>query len=383
MEADDLGGEYWYVPETLARYNEIEEAVAASCAKSRTYEACTSNKRVMYLVNGGKREQAVWSLKNQYFVITAINPMRSTMRVYYTGLDTAAASGRSNISELYLYWLEDDKITPQLSYTMANFYTEKIKNSQYEKGLHVILAKNEPQTEGNEWLKIGEEVRLVLSPDVLEGNTKKQVFYTVVNDNGSVSSGFYEYGACVNSDEFGEGMECKGAFYVTDVSHSYLLKAFPEAEEDKDLPLRQENASLNPDDKIIQEDDNNNFKDIINEEATSNSDNDIANDTIEFQEGPSEEPSENIPDNLLEEKLEEINEILEQKVEISTENTSSQPVEIKNSLDLESIPLKSPNTGELTEENIEAKSQELIILIVVSLIFISWWIIPINKKKKQ
>lgn len=424
MKTDDAGGEYWYIPETLEYKKEVDEMLTEKCASSQFFDICYNNKKIYHLIDNGNRYQAVWQLEHMRFVITAVNPRRNTIRMYYTGWNSVSESEKADAVELYLYWLEDGKITPQIDWTKASFYTDKIRNNQDEAGMHVLFAKNEPQVNGSEWMKTGEETRIVLTPSSLTGNSKKQIFYTMINSYGDTYTGFYAYGDCL--EEFGdnESMECRGAFYIKDNAYTYLLDAVEESEEDKSLPLspltkEPENLNEPDDDNPSNEPDDENISDSDERETQLDNDNQGNDDPSEeyqpdddvssieivsdnelntsdlppdISDLPEEEPY-GIPDIIDEDgpltdyvvisdnassdennedrygKSEDDNDIIKEPsiVEKSTSNSNELP--------------KTPNTG----KSIAAKSVEppMPIIAIIGLLFVIWWITPVNKKKKQ
>lgn len=440
---DDMGGKYWSIAEVIEYERETDAAMAESCASSPAFNECMENKRVRYIINEGDGYEPVLQLKNRRFTITSVNPTRSTLRVHYTGFNSRYKYKKAHIAELYMYWLEDGKITPQLDWTTASLYTDKIRNNQIEDGMHVIFARNEPQTEGSEWLKNGEEVRIVLPTGSLIGDTNRQIYYTMVNDVGDTYSGFQDYIACASSDEFGdgEGMECQGTYYINR-SHTYFLKAAAESEDDKGLPfssfnLASDSSDTEPEIPPVIEDDYPIIDDIPITDDLPVIDNPPVTDNLPTTDDPltvedhpvayvspatEEPPITDVPpateeplitnappateesQQVAEEPLatEEplttdepqttkessaTKELLTTQISLTTDKPLNiTPISIKkNETTLVNMP-KTPNTGEYIEEgnSTDPSSQRLITtLIILSLLFIVWWIIPANKKKKQ
>ena len=399
MKTDDAGGEYWYIPETLEYKKEVDEMLTEKCASAQFFEICYNNKKIYHLIDNGNRYQAVWQLEHMRFVITAVNPMRNTIRMYYTGWNSVSESKKADAMELYLYWLEDGKITPQMDWTKASFYTDKIRNNQDEAGMHVLFAKNEPQINGSEWMETGEETRIVLAPGSLTSNNNKQIFYTMVNSYGDTYTGLYAYGDCL--EEFGdnESMECRGAFYIKDNAYTYLLDAVEESEEDKSLPLSpltKEPENLNEladddenpsdeaadDERPSNEPDDENISDSDKQETQLDNDNQGNDDPSEEYQPDDDTPSETISDNELDtsDPSPDISDLPEEEPYGIPDIIEASSIIDKSTSNSNELP-KTPNTG----KSIATKSVEppMHIVAIIGLLFIIWWIMPVNKKKKQ
>ena len=441
MKVNDEGGEYWYIPETIIHDKEVEAEIAEACADSYNYNYCLNVARGRRINSEGNRYQAAYQLRRSRFLITAVNPYRSTVRVYYAGENSVSNTEKANLTELYLYWIDDGKITPELNWELYNIYFNQIRNDEPEDGIHVIYSGARSGEES--WIETEEEARLVLSTGSLTNNINGQIFFTIVNDFGDVYSGFYRYqNICLDNEFFGIGQECLGAYYIINDTFTYVLSPYDEIEEDRELELSPLTAEPEvPEDPTEPDEPENPDEPAEPEEPESpeepgeptEPEEPVTPDEPENPEDP-EDPNEpedpinsdepEIPEELdAPEKSEDVEEPIAQAIkqddqgELATTNspaestTSSEvpeeqvqpeeqvePKEPKWStkvrisgtdnvgfggdITIEDIRPKTPDTGETSNDDPGA-SWCLPVVTTLGLAYIIWWIIPTGKKRRQ
>lgn len=101
------GTEYWPIDEVMAE----SENYLSDIAKCNDDDECKSNFEVAYLLAGGKYSAAA-SFSSQYFLITAINPSKSTITVYFNDKSATefALPGTDTldvIKTLCMFWWEN------------------------------------------------------------------------------------------------------------------------------------------------------------------------------------------------------------------------------------------------------------------------------------
>lgn len=233
---DESGGEYWYIPEILEFEAETDAVIEEACKDNGNYNNCRTLQAIQLFNTYGYKYKAVWQLKHQNFILTAINPYRGTIRAYYNGLNSQSQE-KADISELYIYWVEEGRTDPQSDYSLARIYAEQIENGTAEDYIHPILIKNGTETG---WMTTGEEARFVIPSNDLLANPQHKIFFTTINTVGDIYSGFLNYSDCLSSINREDGLECRGVYYFINETYTYLFDTYPETLEDKELPLREQ-----------------------------------------------------------------------------------------------------------------------------------------------
>ncbi|MBP5512547.1 hypothetical protein J6X73_00005 [Candidatus Saccharibacteria bacterium] len=419
MTADDVGGEYWYIPELIERDMEVEAEIKARnpCLKSPDYYSCLEFERARYIRTDGNRYKAVWQLRHSMILVTAINPYRNTIRVYYTGDDRLAGDEEeTRIAELYVYWLDNEKIKTR----SATEYIEQIKSGEVEDGVHVVYAETRHGDEP--WIESREEIRLVLSTGSFTGNIGGKILYAAIDNAGRMVAGGDDYlGRCLSNEEFDVGQECRGSYYMLNNTYSYRLVSYDEIDEDKTLDISplvvtseptdtpeenpdpeeelddemdfEEDLELEdePEEISLEEDPElEDESDDMNPEDDSELEEESGEMELEYDLKPEEETILNLEGNL---ELEEAPEVVEIKEPEGLESESVDTEfesEVKTDAGAESklefepyiIP-KTPDTGEPPHDGDSGADWCLPMVISLGIVYIIWWIIPVGKKRRQ
>ena len=447
MMVDDVGGEYWFVPELIEYDIEFEAEIEKRCAEALYPSSCLRFERVKHINADGNRYKAVWQLKHTKMLITAVNPYRSTIRMYYIGADNGSDGEELDAVELYIYWLD----TSKTSRRDPDVFVEQFKNGELEDDVHVVYA--ETRHDDEPLIARREEVRFVLPAGSFTGSTNGTIFYAAVNAAGDIFGGGVSYARkCFTNDNLSVGQECRGSFYMINNTYTYYLAPHDEIDEDKTLdtsPLTAEPESTDepeepeiPEEPWSPEDPDTPEEPGSTEEPESPEEPDTpempdAPDDLEVPEEPEtpevpdtpeipetpdategeeatgtpdvpEEPAgpikpSNGPSNLENPKeslAEPSNESFspgepEKSEEPRTRDNSEnyeepaiitddpvKPNEKPSSFEPKEETPKTPNTGEPGSSSSES-SWCLPMVISLGIAYVVWWIIPVNKKRKQ
>lgn len=339
---DDAGGEYWYIPETLEFTAETDALIEEACEGNSNYSYCRTRQAIKFLGTYGNKYQAVWQLKHQNFTLSAVNPYRGTIRIYYNGFNSQSEQEKADISELYLYWVEEGTLDPQTNYTLADVYVEQMRAGTTVDGVHPILVKNENESES---IITGEETRFVVSSDDLVFNMRRKIFFTLINTVGDEYFGVFNYGNCMSSISRDDGKECRGAYYLINDTYTYLFDSYEETPEDQELPLWEEGTSTTepePEEPEYLEEP---------EEPTDSENPEASEDatTPEYSEEPELEPGQNI-----------------------SQETDTQAL------------AKTPNTGAITKNTKNSDSSPWWqVTVAISAMVVLWFMLPSHKNLKK
>lgn len=406
MTVDDVGGEYWYIPEVIEYDREVTAEIENHCAGSPRYSSCLTSERVKLIIAGGNRYQAISNLRHHKMLITSVNPYRSTIRVHYIGTDRDKDGGGLDASELYIYWLDESKARRR----DADKFVEQFKNGELEDGVHVIYAETR---HGDELLIARrEEVRLVLPAGSLTGNTGGTIFYAAVNDAGEIFGGGVNYlEKCLTDDSFDVGQECRGAYYMINNTHSYYLVPYDEVDEDRGLEIsplvttpesaapstEDEPVEPEPEDEPESEDGLDELELIpeeeLNSEGGESSEPELGVEEELEKPDPKPEEGPTVEDGIMEDEivLEEEpmvkekpilkDELIPEEAPEDTKPEESEKPKSETGADIGTP--KTPNTGEPSHNGGLGTDWCLPMTISLGVAYIIWWIIPVGKKRRQ
>ena len=230
---DSNGGTYVYVPEAIESGQAIEAEIKEYCSSQtlHNYETCVVLQSIPYYNDGTYLYSSYKNLWNKTFAITAVNPFRSTIRAFYGGYNNAHPDTAANVDRFFVYWTDDDSVF------INNEHVDQIINDMVPDGVHLVLSVDNAR---EELFKTGEETRFVLPQGSLINNEKSFLFAILINDAGDILTGNFDYNhRCVYSESelFGEGKECTGAFYNINNTYTYYLVPNTETEIDATLPI--------------------------------------------------------------------------------------------------------------------------------------------------
>ena len=200
----------WSLEEIAALKAEIDAEEELTCGDS---PECRKDLRMERLNSGNSIYRAVERLNTSNFLVSAINPSAETISLYFQDEDymlkRMGINERRNLTELYMYWLEDGMIGPAKDTIVIYNYSEDVKNGTHIDGLHPLISKNE-EKDGENWLPPHTEVQYsVAGSDLI--NNREGILYFTVNASGLII-GLKDYSACTNSPDYTEGMECRLMF---------------------------------------------------------------------------------------------------------------------------------------------------------------------------
>ena len=205
--ADEQG---WSFEEIQPFSEEVEAKRDEFCRNDSTYRDFPEMCYHQYKWDGDQTMYETASFfREMPFYITAINPSKNTVRVYYSGEDEM----RKHMGmENYKYELDE----LGLSQRSVDDYTNCF--SYINRGIEVpatcnILYHNSESESGYGWLPSGREVELKINDFVFAPETSQNVEITFETTSSSRWELVANISACVNSPEYKEGMECQARFY--------------------------------------------------------------------------------------------------------------------------------------------------------------------------
>lgn len=191
--------EYWTMDEVMAESEEYEKN-RTICDGNRE---CEDYLETAYILAGGKYSAAA-SFSDYYFMITAINPSKSTISVRFN--DTAAtrwfhndeAAQKDILKNLYLFWWEDG--VPE--YGLRVF----INPSPSRHEIFTYLANP-----GEEWLPANQEYEIVLKDFDFNILKTTSIYFAVQSELSDALSGRH-FEDCLTSIDGEVNYECRAAF---------------------------------------------------------------------------------------------------------------------------------------------------------------------------
>lgn len=247
-EIYDESGVYWTASEVIPIGQFIDSTIDEICADGPI--SCRSTERMHFLNEYGYPYSMYWTMQDNSLKITSINPLRSTVRMYYSGRNaTNQDIDRAKATELYAFWVEDWQQAPLSNYSNAMWdnYIDQIRAGNEIDGVHVVLNFTEPQTNDNEWLPSGEEQRFVLETGSLKNNWRRTLYATLYDETGRRSDTFIDYASCVSPDgRLIEGVECNSAYYYHSDAYDQVYITATENPVDTTLPSVQDDEREEP-----------------------------------------------------------------------------------------------------------------------------------------
>ena len=220
------GANWWSFDEMLDYYYEMESQQEAECHGDFD---CNMRFEEEHYENDEKY-RAMHSLPERQFLLTAINPVKETIKVFLFGQDMMLK--RMGIEEnlspdsLYISWIEDPNTWGYAGHTMFDKNTE---------------------IDGDGWLPVDTEVELSVAGSNLNDSPTGRLGYSIFAGFFNAQGGF-NYASCLTDPDYYEGAECKIAFSAEKGTRYYPPKALaletPNNTEPEDTGLQNDISSV-------------------------------------------------------------------------------------------------------------------------------------------
>ena len=198
-------GELWSISEAKDIYYEVEAGINALCGND--YECrCAYDNEHMF-VDSKYQVARAYSSTNMF--ITAINPEKNSIRVFYRDLnDIAIETGEGEIhrplTELRIVWLDSNYNRYGTS------FIEGLREDLSVDGVHLIYSAS-TELNGANWFPVESEVEIIAQNTHLSENTNNIIeFFAAFEPSALLSTS--RYSSCIQSSEYESGMECRIMF---------------------------------------------------------------------------------------------------------------------------------------------------------------------------
>ena len=198
---------FWSFTEILDFEKQLNAAAIESCGESVTCEMEYLHEQ--FLANPDDyRYSLVEQLKMNNFLVTAFNPARGTITIYYNDedyMEWQITNERVHIylKDLYLAWTEEDYVDPMDEFVAFNdgmmdrtepSFVADANNGISREGTHLIFAHT--ASDGNpldSWLKNDEEITLNIANSNLRNNTSNKLYYAAYPNGAPSFVGAIDY----------------------------------------------------------------------------------------------------------------------------------------------------------------------------------------------
>lgn len=191
---------YWSYNETLTEANKLLEHRKTIC--NGNYE-CEEYLGAAYIIGGGKYG-AARSFIDQYFMITAVDPEASSIKVFFQ--DYAAGNfmgdrGKDVLKELYLFWWENG--WPGVEKEVYKGET----NDPNRREIYTYKAE-----ENREEFPTNIEVEIPVSKAVIEALKTRPIYWGAESEMSNAYSADRYFGDCLTEIEGSKNYECRAVF---------------------------------------------------------------------------------------------------------------------------------------------------------------------------
>ena len=227
--ATSTSREIWTIPELIEMKTESDREMDELCHEDQSCEEGLHSSR---LENRG-RNLAIENFSNMTLIITSINPSNSIVRVLFHDEDQMlrqffGTRQHAILDELYIAWFSSRPEIYNRDYALYGNYPD---------GMYYPLFAGSSATNGSDWITPNIEVELNIEDASVLYNSPYLIYFTMEADITNVS-GIHDYGDCMNSPLYEEGMECRMVF--DDAGGFFFLPFLPGAETPVFYPLSEE-----------------------------------------------------------------------------------------------------------------------------------------------
>lgn len=329
--------EIWTIPQLIAMQKDMAAEMAELCAGD-TF--CEDELYFSHLEAGGKYA-ALDGFSNMLILVTAINPVNSTIRVVFHDEDPVMRwlpeeDRRATLDELYVSKFSNHPTIDEAHDTMR---------SGDSTDAHHPLFSGTTATNGAGWLTPNIEVELPIT-NAASLYDEPYLLHFAMEADTSNAIGAHDYSDCMTSPTYEEGMECRMVF--DENGWFYFLPFWPGA----DLPAT--------------------ITDIEEGPTSTNDALEPTLDTITTEDPPTENTSAE-----------------EGYSTASSEETSftETPLGTTSNIDTPTTIATTPDTGDFTRLGFHAKKTDLpwwiAGLIIANLALLIWWLLPIRQKSSK
>ena len=192
---------FWTIPELIELREEDIMERDSLCDEDLE---CEKNRHFELLARGGKYS-VLNSFNNMLLLVTSINPSNSTIKVLFHDenpmMRRMGETEPAILDEIFIAWFSSQPVI------FNNYYA---KHSHYDMEMYFLFSGN-ASTNGYGWFTPNQEVELQIDHAEALLNSPHYIFFTMEGENTSVS-GMHDYGSCIESPFFEEGMECRMVF---------------------------------------------------------------------------------------------------------------------------------------------------------------------------
>ncbi len=227
--------EYWDIYELAEFEEEFNEEADVLCSDASDIERCKEDIIFSRMSSDGKYNALFSYLNSGSFRLLAVNPSKSSLRIYYDGEDKMlkrmlGISETHEADTFYALWVDADALGVDPGRDMAWMtYHERYPSHLGEEArdyTHILVdIADEPG-----WLPQKQEVTLISPVNSLKNNTTSQLYYALIDDRGGSTIGVPNYAECFDpSLGYQEGMECR--LYINENGQEGYLPARAREEE--------------------------------------------------------------------------------------------------------------------------------------------------------
>ena len=151
-----------------------------------------------------QKYETLESFNYSALTITAINPSKNTIRVYFSSenVEDKHMGARNYISDL------DELYIGQFDRGYLNDVGYFVRNGVANPNLHLLFAGSQAMN-GEGWFPSDTEVELAIDGFSLSNDREQQLSVSYVNTRNGSYGIFINYASCVDSPDYQEGMECQ------------------------------------------------------------------------------------------------------------------------------------------------------------------------------
>ena len=379
--------EYWHINELNNLDAELRPEIEAECLGDIM---CEEEKYYEFAENQGGEYAALYQfLSYGQFLISGINPSTNKISIYYSDTDFMMMdeSEKVDLSEMYLFWLDDGMYHNDTREIYA--YVREIKDGVPREGVHVIAAKNNI-VDGSGWFTSNQEMEFSTENNL--SDLRLPVHFVAVSLGSSV--GLQNFDNCLNSADYAPGKECRAVFTATGRKYLPLDPVAPSSTVITEA-IEENISTPEPTPEPINQPENTT---TVVENTTAISENDSSgqnSDNLDISIPITEENPEQIKsivENITKNESIKVLDATPSNVNITSVAENTTPaVETVPATTVATVPTQS--TRKLDDEltnNINLKSGVkrdfpwgLILMMTVTSIILLWWFLPFSNKKSK
>lgn len=217
----------WSINDLAAIKQEVEDELDSLCHDDKTCRRETAEEKRWTDDRYGLAE----GYDHTLFAISAINPSKSTVKVYFNDKISSPfdrdTTKQAIAEDLYLYWFDDGAMDYSRFYQAAS-------RDELDPANKVLV--NKASTLGSGWLTPNQDVEITIDDASFLSRTPHMLeFYFKADISDVVSS--VKYDDCINSPFYHEGMECRLMY------NSWMERAYFPFEPDELTPIAKAKAA--------------------------------------------------------------------------------------------------------------------------------------------